>query len=236
MIRRPSASATDDEDDGVPSAQSSQQPSSSSTSTTAGAMPRRSNSGPSPAHNHFNHTHNNHHLGSTASPEKTLNPPSEKYLHPKPKRKNSRPADPPSSLWKRSSSNANGRGEVDHRESNGSLKSTKPLMSSSPTTEASGVSILVRSRWRNPWAMSWLSMTCLLTAAVLLLGVYQSFTFYQLDPKGGSMSYMSSAFVKFPDFDTEHTRFATKYSLYLYREVGVDEDSRVSIPRQIEPS
>lgn len=41
------------------------------------------------------------------------------------------------------------------------------------------------------------------------------------------MSYMRPAFAKFPDFDTEHTRFASKYSLYLYREGGIDEDTRV---------
>jgi glycosylphosphatidylinositol deacylase len=41
------------------------------------------------------------------------------------------------------------------------------------------------------------------------------------------MSYMASSFVQFPDFDTEHTRFATKYSLHMYRELGVDEDPRV---------
>lgn len=41
------------------------------------------------------------------------------------------------------------------------------------------------------------------------------------------MSYMRAAFAKFDDFDTEHTRFATKYSLYLYREGGIDEDTRV---------
>lgn len=41
------------------------------------------------------------------------------------------------------------------------------------------------------------------------------------------MSYMRPAFTRFSDFDTEHTRFASKYSLYLYREGGVDEDTRV---------
>lgn len=44
------------------------------------------------------------------------------------------------------------------------------------------------------------------------------------------MSYMRPYFAKYSDFDTEHTRFATKYSLYLYREGGVDEDTRVSSP------
>lgn len=39
---------------------------------------------------------------------------------------------------------------------------------------------------------------------------------------------MRPAFAKFSDFDTEHTRFASKYSLYLYREGGIDEDTMVS--------
>lgn len=45
------------------------------------------------------------------------------------------------------------------------------------------------------------------------------------------MSYMRPAFAKLEDFDTEHTRFASKYSVYLYREVMVDEDTRVDMPR-----
>lgn len=36
-------------------------------------------------------------------------------------------------------------------------------------------------------------------------------------------------FFNFADFDTEHTRFASKYSLHLYREVGFDEDPKVCI-------
>jgi hypothetical protein len=35
---------------------------------------------------------------------------------------------------------------------------------------------------------------------------------------------MSPIYLKAKDFDTEHTRFASKYNLYLYRENGVDED------------
>ncbi len=36
------------------------------------------------------------------------------------------------------------------------------------------------------------------------------------------MSTMSPTYIKLSGFDTEHSRFATKYSLYLYREEGVD--------------
>ena len=34
-------------------------------------------------------------------------------------------------------------------------------------------------------------------------------------------------YFEFADFDTEHTRFATKYSLHLIREEGFDEDPKV---------
>jgi len=64
---------------------------------------------------------------------------------------------------------------------------------------------------------------------MLFLGaVVHSFFSQQLDEKGCNMSYMQPAYAKLEDFDTEHTRFASKYSVYLYREVGVDEDTKVS--------
>lgn len=47
------------------------------------------------------------------------------------------------------------------------------------------------------------------------------------------MSYMRPSYARLNDFDTEHTRFASKYSLYLYREQGIDEDVKVrSCPRR----
>jgi len=41
------------------------------------------------------------------------------------------------------------------------------------------------------------------------------------------MSYMRPAYARLDDFDTEHTRFASKYSLYLYREQGIDHGAKV---------
>jgi GPI inositol-deacylase len=137
----------------------------------------------------------------------------------KPRRKNSRPADPPSQIvWhQQNSSNA-----ADGKD---------PLQITIPDATPSRRTIITdmarRSRMRNPWAYSWLALATLTSAIVLLLALYQSFSTKQLDPKGGSMSYMAGSFVNFGDFDTEHTRFATKYSLHLYRELGVDEDPRV---------
>ncbi|KAF1995315.1 PGAP1-domain-containing protein [Amniculicola lignicola CBS 123094] len=80
---------------------------------------------------------------------------------------------------------------------------------------------------RNPWACSWITVLTTLASFALLGLMVQSFLGRQLDVKGCEMSYMRPAFAKFSDFDTEHTRFASKYSLYLYREGGIDEDIRV---------
>ncbi|KAH0389787.1 hypothetical protein KCU89_g16299, partial [Aureobasidium melanogenum] len=84
-----------------------------------------------------------------------------------------------------------------------------------------------RARLRSPWSCSLVTMICTGLSLLLLATIAQSFLGRQLDSKGCNMSYMLSAFAKYTDFDTEHTRFATKYSLYLYREAGIDQDTRV---------
>jgi hypothetical protein len=59
--------------------------------------------------------------------------------------------------------------------------------------------------------------------SVAFLGlVAHSFLNLQRDPKGCRMSFMYPSYAKLSGFDTEHTRFATKYSLYLYREQKMD--------------
>lgn len=88
-----------------------------------------------------------------------------------------------------------------------------------------------RSRWRNPWSLSMLTLGITMAAGVILFAIVQSFFTRQLDPKGCMMSRMWAAYVKYDDFDTEHTRFASKYSLYMYREGGIDEDARVGLLR-----
>lgn len=84
-----------------------------------------------------------------------------------------------------------------------------------------------RAQQRNPWSCSLLTLATSICAIVLLTSILHAFFTRQQDPKGCQMSYMRPAFARFTDFDTEHTRFASKYSLYLYREGGVDEDTRV---------
>ncbi|KAF2222786.1 GPI inositol-deacylase [Elsinoe ampelina] len=84
-----------------------------------------------------------------------------------------------------------------------------------------------RPRLRSPWSCSLLTIATSLVAFVVLATIGRSFISSHIDPKGCHMSYMAAAYAKFEDFDTEHTRFASKYSLYLYREGGIDDDSRV---------
>ncbi|EOA86267.1 uncharacterized protein SETTUDRAFT_110320 [Exserohilum turcica Et28A] len=83
-----------------------------------------------------------------------------------------------------------------------------------------------RQRLRNPWACSLATLLTTLAAMAAMALMAQSFLTRQQDVKGCGMSYMRPTYSRFSQFDTEHTRFATKYSLYLYREGSLDEDTR----------
>ena len=172
-------------------------------------------------------------LLNDVSPNLLRESPDKRSLHPaapipkkqqKPKRKNSRPADPPkATVWKQQTSHSTDSGP----DGKDPLHLQITARDLSANGMADTTNMARRSRMRDPWSFSWLALAMLTSAIALLLCLYHSFSTRQLDPKGGSMSYMASSFIKFGDFDTEHTRFATKYSLHLYRELGVDEDPRV---------
>lgn len=83
------------------------------------------------------------------------------------------------------------------------------------------------SRTRSPWRSSMLTLTVTALSIGFIYAIVRSLISRQLDPKGCNMSYMSPMYAKLSDFDTEHTRFASKYSLYLYREDGIDQDTMV---------
>jgi len=76
--------------------------------------------------------------------------------------------------------------------------------------------------------MTWLVFLTTLAGVALLASILNSSVTRQLDPKGCRMSYMNPRYIHLSEFDTEHTRFASKYSLYLYREGGVYESPMVS--------
>ncbi|KAI9304503.1 PGAP1-like protein-domain-containing protein [Cunninghamella echinulata] len=65
-------------------------------------------------------------------------------------------------------------------------------------------------------------MFSILISLGTLLSMMDSFTNYQKDSNGCKDSYMRPLYIKQDEFDSEMTRFAGKYALYLYREKGVD--------------
>ena len=83
------------------------------------------------------------------------------------------------------------------------------------------------SRTRNPWSCSLLTITMTFLAVTFFLSIMHAFLTRQLDSKGCDMCWSRPIYFKFSDFDTEHTRFASKYHLYLHREGGFDEDPKV---------
>ena len=68
------------------------------------------------------------------------------------------------------------------------------------------------------------SLLCVITilslAFIALVGY--SFRVRQQDTKACNMAYMYPSYKRLHGFDLEHTRFAKKYSLYLYREQTID--------------
>ena len=87
------------------------------------------------------------------------------------------------------------------------------------------------ARSRSPWRSSALVLATTIVSTVLLFAIASSFLTRHVDPKGCKMCGMWPAYAKLDGFDTEHTRFASKYSLYLYREAIITEDTMVSCSR-----
>lgn len=88
--------------------------------------------------------------------------------------------------------------------------------------------VVRRPRSRNPWGITIRTLVTSLIGIGFLVIILNSLVTRQLDPKGCRMSYMRPSYARLDDFDTEHTRFASKYALYLYREQGVDDDTKVN--------
>lgn len=90
-----------------------------------------------------------------------------------------------------------------------------------------------RPRSRSPWAIGLLTLLVSIVGLGFLATILNSTATRCLDAKGCIMSYMRPSYVQLSDFDTEHTRFGSKYSLYLYRELEVDEEVKVRWPRRL---
>ncbi|OJD18427.1 GPI inositol-deacylase [Emergomyces pasteurianus Ep9510] len=100
----------------------------------------------------------------------------------------------------------------------------------SPTTDNSMEGQrLRRSRVQIPWSCSLLTLSLTFLSALAFFGIVHSYMTRQIDPQGCKTPRMMPTYIKLIGFDTEHTRFASKYGLYLYRERSVDEYSEQDI-------
>ncbi|KAJ6132672.1 hypothetical protein N7471_007887 [Penicillium samsonianum] len=79
-----------------------------------------------------------------------------------------------------------------------------------------------QSRQRSPWSCSILTAFTTCVAVAFLVSILSSFTGRQHGGDGCGVPMMSPTFIRMLEFDTEHTRFASKYNLFVYREEGVD--------------
>ncbi|KAL7895402.1 PGAP1-like domain-containing protein [Trichoderma sp. SZMC 28014] len=129
------------------------------------------------------------------------------------------------------STKANGH---QHPPSHAAVASFSPLSlptsSHSMTTSKKPPLASLGARNRSLWFMSVLSFFVATAGVGLLVAIFRSLTTRQIEPKGCRMSYMRPSYIHFSEFDTEHTRFASKYSLYLYREQGIDSGQLRGIP------
>ncbi|KXJ92301.1 PGAP1-like protein-domain-containing protein [Microdochium bolleyi] len=87
-----------------------------------------------------------------------------------------------------------------------------------------------RTWYQSVWSMSLLTFLVTSLGIALLYSVLSSAFALHCDTKGCRMSYMRPIYHRFDGFDTEHTRFASKYSLYLYREQYVSGIPVLFIP------
>ena len=83
-------------------------------------------------------------------------------------------------------------------------------------------------RLRSPWRSSLLVLSTTALSILILLSIVNSFLTRQRDPVGCGMVWMRPIYAKYEGLDSEWTRFASKYGLYLYREGGINEDFQVS--------
>lgn len=85
------------------------------------------------------------------------------------------------------------------------------------------------ARLLSPWSCSILTVLMTFFASVFMIFILRSFGARQVGSNGCGIPVMSPTFIRMLGFDTEHTRFASKYNLYLYREEGVNPYNQENI-------
>ncbi|KAJ8656765.1 hypothetical protein O0I10_007613 [Lichtheimia ornata] len=107
-----------------------------------------------------------------------------------------------------------------HVHSRNSSPATSPSPPSSPNTRARPRILASSYRFTSNTRFI-ISMLVLVSFASLAI-ILDSFTNHQRDVSGCQEIYMRPTYIRQTGFDSEMTRFAGKYALYLYREKDVD--------------
>jgi glycosylphosphatidylinositol deacylase len=105
-----------------------------------------------------------------------------------------------------------------------------PLGSRRLSSEGSPETLRSRqSRFRSPWSCSLLTLSVAVSGLVCLLFILHAFLHRPVGDDGCDVPLMSPTYIRMVEFDAEHTRFASKYNLFLYREEGVDPYTQENI-------
>lgn len=113
-----------------------------------------------------------------------------------------------------------------HVHSRHSSPATSPSPPSSPNTRARPRILASSYRFTSNTRFI-ISMLVLVSFASLAV-ILDSFTNHQRDVSGCQEIYMRPTYIRQTGFDSEMTRFAGKYALYLYREKDVDLSDQVT--------
>lgn len=114
-----------------------------------------------------------------------------------------------------------------HVHSRNSSPATSPSPPSSPNTRARPRILASSYRFTSNTRFI-ISMLVLVSFASLAI-ILDSFTNHQRDVSGCQEIYMRPTYIRQSGFDSEMTRFAGKYALYLYREKDVDLSGQVNM-------
>ncbi|KAK9239051.1 PGAP1-like protein-domain-containing protein [Lipomyces kononenkoae] len=77
---------------------------------------------------------------------------------------------------------------------------------------------------------SYLTIAVVIFSAFTIASILYSFLTRQLDSKGCREIWLAPSYARIKSFDSSHTRFASKYALYLYREQGYDRLEPNGVP------
>lgn len=113
--------------------------------------------------------------------------------------------------------------------SSSASSSSQRLPMRQPSPEGGSSRLRHARRPRSPWSCSILTVLMTFVATFFLISILRSFGARQVGSNGCGIPVMSPTFIRMLGFDTEHTRFASKYNLYLYREEGVDPYNKENI-------